>query len=594
MVDQQQSFWQAPDSSGVSKAFAEIAERSQLIVNDWLRRNGMTDPHSGGTDPIGVATLFADLTSKMMSIPASMVTAQMSLWQDYFNLWQSTTSRMLGAEMLSSAGGTGRSGEETWHDVDIFGYIKQSFMLTTRWMQAIADAGHDGGRSLRTEMELCAQQFLAALSSAEFTHANPEMLRATIESGGENLITGLQNLLREMEVGLGAQGSPARDPTSFDVGRTVARTPGKVIFRNSLMEVIQYEPQTDRVLRRPLLFVPGWTGKYYVLDLRDRNSLVRWAIELGHTVFMISWVDPRPEDPPRNFEDYVVDGAVTAIEVAQRAAGKDPVNAVGYDLGGTLLAAAMAYLAAGGEGRVGTGSLIASLLDFSQPGELGAIMDEEILCQLNPPTDEPSDVRGLSRTWALQRLNDLLWSFVVNNHLLGNDPFPFDLLHWNCDMPRLPRRLHSAYLDALYRHNKLVEPGGLSVGGRALDLRRITAPIYVMSAREDHIVPWKSAYRAIHLLGSADRFTLAASGHLAGVVNPPTRGRYCYWTNPRTPNSPDEWRAGAKATEGSWWADWDAWIRKRSGDDWVPAREPGGGELEPLCDAPGTYVRRNA
>jgi polyhydroxyalkanoate synthase len=589
MVDQQRPFWQPPDPAGVSKAFAEIAERSQLIVNDWLRRNALTDSPSGVNDPIGVASLFVDLTSKMMSIPASMVTAQMSLWQDYFNLWQSTTSRMLGADVPLSAGETGRPGEETWPDIDIFAYVKQSFMLTTRWMQAIADVGHDCGHGLRTEMELCAQQFLAALSSAEFAHANPEMVRATIESGGENLITGLQNLLKEMEVGLGARGS-----TAFDVGQTVARTPGKVIFRNSLMEVIQYAPQTDRVLRRPLLFVPGWTGKYYVLDLRDRNSLVRWAIELGHTVFMISWVDPRPEEPSRSFEDYVVDGAVTAIEVAQRAAGKDPVNAVGYDLGGTLLTAAMAYLAAGGESRVGTGSLIASLLDFSQPGELGAIMDEEILWHLDPPTGEPPDVQVLSRTCALQRLNDLLWSFVVNNHLLGNDPFPFDLLHWNCDAPRLPRRLHGAYLNTIYRHNKLVEPGGLSVGGRALDLRRITAPMYVMSAREDHIVPWKSAYRAIHLLGSADRFTLAASGHLAGVVNPPTRGRYCYWTNPRTPDNPDEWRAGAKTTEGSWWLDWHAWIRKRSGDDWVPAREPGGGELEPLCDAPGTYVRGSA
>lgn len=574
----------------MSKAFAEIAERSQHIVNEWLRRNGLGDPRAGSADPIGMATLFLDLTSKMMAIPASMVTAQMSLWQDYFTLWQSTTGRMLGADFTLPASAAGRPGAHAWQDIDIFAYVKQSFMLTTRWMQAMAEAGNDGGSGLRNEMELCAQQFLAALSSAEFTHANPEMLRATIESGGENLITGLQNLLKEMEVGLGAHGSAARDPASFAVGRTVARTPGKVIFRNSLMEVIQYAPRTDRVLRRPLLFVPGWTGKYYVLDLRDRNSLVRWAIELGHTVFMISWIDPRPEDPPRSFEDYVVDGAVAAIGVAERASGMDPVNAVGYDLGGTLLAAAMAYLAAGGESRIGTGSFLASLLDFSQPGELGALIDEEILWQLDPPTGEPADVEAVSQTCALQRESDLLWSFVVNNHLLGKDPFPFDLLHWNRDTPRLPRRLHSAYLNALYRHNKLAEPGGLSIAGRPLDLRRVTVPSYVMSAREDHITPWKSAYRAIRLLGGAERFTLAASGHLASIVNPPSGGRYCYWTNPRTPENPEEWRAGAKPVEGSWWADWDAWIRRRAGEDWVPAREPGGGELEPLCDAPGTYV----
>lgn len=593
MVDQQRISRPPPDSLGVSKAFVEIAERSQLIVNEWLGRNGLLDSNNGGAGPIEMATLFLDLTSTMMSIPASVVTAQMSLWQDYFTLWQTTTSRMLGTDVSEAAGETGRPGEQAWQDADIFAYVKQSFMLTTRWMQAVADLGNDGGQGLRNEMELCAHQFLAALSSAEFTHTNPEMLRATIESGGENLITGLQNLLKEMEVGLGAHGSAARDPASFAVGRTVARTPGKVIFRNSLMEVIQYAPRTDRVLRRPLLFVPSWTGKYYVLDLRDRNSLVRWAIDLGHTVFMISWVDPQPGDPLRSFEDYVVDGAVTAIEVAQRSAGRDPVNAVGYDLGGTLLAAAMAYLAAGGEGRVGTGSFVTSLLDFSQPGELGAMMDEEILERLDPPTSD-ADGDVLSQTCSLQRLNDLLWSFVINNHLLGNDPFPFDLLHWNCDAPHLPQRLHRAYLNALYRHNRLIEPGGLLVGGRPLDLRRVTAPIYVMSAREDHIVPWKSAYRGIRMLGGVDRFTLAASGHLAGVINPPTGGRYCYWTNPRIPDNPDEWRAGAKTTEGSWWVDWDTWIRKRSGDEWVSAREPGGGELEPLCDAPGTYVHGTA
>ncbi len=593
MVDQQRTLRQSSDADGMSKAFAEIAERSQLIVNDWLQRNGLADPRSSGADPVGVATLFLDLTSKMMAIPASMVTAQMSLWQDYFTLWQSTTGRMLGADVPRPAGAH-LPGEQAWHDVDIFAYVKQSFMLTSRWMQVMADAGSDGSRKLRNEMDMCAQQFLAALSSAEFTLTNPEMLRAAIESGGENLITGLQNLLKEMEVGLGARGSAARDPQSFTVGRTVARTPGKVIFRNSLMEVIQYAPRTERVLRRPLLFVPGWTGKYYVLDLRDSNSLVRWAVDLGQTVFMISWVDPRPDEPPRSFDDYVIDGAVTAIKVVERATRGAPVNAVGHGLGGTLLAAALAYLASSGEGRINTGSFLASLLDFSQPGELGAMIDEEVLCQLDEANGEPPDVDVLAQTCALQRENDLLWSFVINNHLLGNDPFPFDLLHWNRDAPRLPKTMHGVYLNALYRHNRLAEPGGMRIGGRPIDLRRITVPSYVMSAREDHIAPWKSAYRAIRLLGGAERFTLAASGHLASVVNPPTGGRYCYWTNPRTPENPDEWRAGAKPMEGSWWADWNAWIRRRSGDEWVPAREPGDGELEPLCDAPGTYVRGNA
>jgi polyhydroxyalkanoate synthase subunit PhaC len=592
MEDQQRTPRHAPGATGMSRAFAGIAERSQFIVNDWLQRNKLADACGSSSDPFGVATLFLDLTTRMMAIPASMVSAQMTLWQDYFTLWQSTTTRMLGAE-LPMPSASGRHGDG-WHDADIFAYVKQSFMLTSRWVQAMADAGSDGGRKLRDEMDLYARQFLSALSPSEFTHANPEMLRATIESGGENLITGLQNLLKEMEVGLGPQGSAARDPASFAVGRTVARTPGKVIFRNALMEVIQYAPRTERVLRRPLLFVPGWTGKYYLLDLRDRNSLVRWAVDCGHTVFMISWVDPGADTEERSFEDYVVEGAVTALDVVGRATGGGAVNAVGHGQGGTLLAAALAYLAAGNEGHVGTGSFLTTLLDFSQPGELGALIDEATLGLLDGANGEAPDDERLSETCVLQRENDLLWSFVVNNHLLGNDPFPFDLLHWNRDAPRLPRTMHGGYLDALYRHNKLAEPGGLTIGGRPIDLRRVSVPSYVMSAREDHIAPWKSAYRAIRMLGGADRFTLAASGHLAGVVNPPAGARYCYWTNPRTPENPDEWRAGAKPVEGSWWADWDAWIRKRSGGDWVSAREPGGGGLEPLCDAPGIYVRSTA
>lgn len=588
MVDQQRTPQYLSDPTGMSKAFAEIAERSQLIVNDWLKRNGLADPQGGAADPFGVTTLFLDLASRLMALPASVVSAQMSLWQDYFSLWQSTTSRILGGEPPSSMGGRA-AGEQSWSDADIFDYVKQSFMLTTRWMQAMADAGSNGGAALCKEFEFYARQFLSALSSSEFIHANPEVLRAAIESGGENLITGLRSLLREMEVGLGERGR-AGDPAGFVVGRTVARTPGKVIFRNGLMEVIQYAPHTEQVLRRPLLFVPGWTGKYYLLDLRDSNSMVRWAVERGYTVFMISWVDPNPDEPERSLDDYVVEGAVAALDVVQRATGGEPINAVGHDLGGTLLAVALAYLAAGGEARIETGSFLTTLLDFSQPGELGALMDEAILCLLEEPGSGAAEADELSHTCAVQRMNDLLWSFVVNNHLLGKDPFPFDLLHWNRDAPHLPRRLHSIYLNALYRSNKLAEPGGLTIGGRPLDLHKVTAPSYVMSAREDHITPWKSAYRAIRMLGGAERFTLAASGHLTGVVTPPGEGRYCYWTNPRTPENPDEWRAGATPMEGSWWADWDAWIRKRSGDDWVPAREPGGGALEPLCDAPGTYV----
>ncbi|MFO1113103.1 MAG: hypothetical protein U1E35_04280 [Rhodospirillales bacterium] len=405
----------------MSRAFAEIAERSQLLVNDWLQRNGLADPRDSSADPFGVTTLFLDMASRMMALPASVVSAQVSLWQDYFSLWQSTTSRMLGGEPPAAAGAQ-PGAERGWKDADIFAYVKQSFMLTTRWMQAMADAGNDGGRSLFREFDFYAQQFLSVLSSSEFVHANPEVLRAAIESGGENLITGLRNLLKEMEAGAREPGSPC-DPAGFVVGRTVARTPGKVIFRNALIggdpvraahpagaaPAAAVRARLDRQVLRPRPARQQFDGA-----LGGRARLHRVHDLLG---------GPEGGAPQRSFEDYVVEGAVAALDVVQQATGGDAINAVGHDLGGTLLAAALAYLAAGGEARIETGSFLTTLLDFSQPGELGALIDEAILCMLDEGGNDAPPRGELSQTCAAQRMNDLLWSFVVNNHLLGKDRF---------------------------------------------------------------------------------------------------------------------------------------------------------------------------
>jgi poly[(R)-3-hydroxyalkanoate] polymerase subunit PhaC len=593
MADQQGTPPQSPGRAGFSQPFVEIAERSQYIVNEWLSRNALDDVCAATTGSLNIATLFIELASQIMTLPATVISAQMSLWQDYFSLWQSTTSRILGREMptLETSAGALLQ-EETWQDVDIFSYVKQSHLLAA----SLVRVGNGVSQTaIREAMDFYVRQFVGALSASNFALTNPEVIRATIETHGENLISGLNNLLKELEGIRGGPGTPKAGQPQFVIGETLATTPGKIIFRNELMELIQYQPTRDRVLKRPLLFVPAWLNKYYVLDLRATNSLVRWAIDQGHTVFMISWVDPTDEVARKSFADYVLQGPVQALDLIEQASGEVEINAVGHCLGGILLASALAYLAESGDDRIKTATFLTTMLDFSQPGELGALMDEATLCQLEESIEYGgADACGLATTSNMQRENDLIWSFVVNNYLLGKDPFPLDLLHWNWDSPRLPFSIHSYYLENLYRKNKLIEPDGIAIASRGIDLRKVKIPTYFLSTREDHIAPWKSTYKAIQLFPAASRFTLAASGHLVGVINPPAANKYCYWTNPKTPDDPEDWRAGAKAVEGSWWRDWDAWIKKRSEGDQVPAREPGGGKLKPICEAPGTYIAGRA
>ena len=387
----------------------------------------------------------------------------------------------------------------------------------------------------------------------------------------------------------GAAGGAGADRA---VGATIATTPGKVIFRNHLIELIQYEPRTERVARRPLLFVPPWIHKYYIFDLGEQNPLVRWALEHGRTVMMISWADTSGASAAAaTVQDYITDGLEAALGAIARATGERQVDAVGYCLGGTLLAACVAHLAATGDDRIRTATLLATPLDFSQPGELGAITDEATLSSMAEMDALGTvDASELARTFSLQRRNDLLWSFVVNNYLLGKDAFPQELLHWIADWMPLPVAMHRSYLRAFYQGNGLIEPGGVTIRGRPLDLRKVRIPVYFLSAREDHIAPWTSIYKAAHILCGPSRFVLTASGHFAGIVNPPALNKYCYWTNSKRPADPKLWQSGAKALEGSWWPDWIGWMDARSGGDRIAARRPGEGALKSLGEAPGTYV----
>jgi polyhydroxyalkanoate synthase len=444
-------------------------------------------------------------------------------------------------------------------------------------------------------VEFYTRQFVDALAPSNFVATNPEVLRATIETRGENLLRGLRNMLEDLERGKGRLAIRMTDVEAFEIGRNIATTPGKVVYRTELAELIQYTPTTDVVHRRPLLIVPPWINKYYILDLQPKNSFVRYAVAQGFTVFVLSWVNPDERLAHKTFEDYMREGPLAALDAIEQATGEKEVTAIGYCLGGTLLAATLARNAAKRDKRISAATFFTTLVDFSEPGELGVFIDEEQLQALEEIMARRGYLDGaeMANTFNMLRANDLIWSFVVNNYLLGKDPFPFDLLYWNSDSTRMPAAMHSFYLRRFYLENRLVQPGGIELDGVPIDLRKIRLPVYWVSTREDHIAPWKSTYAATQLYKGDRTFVLAGSGHIAGIINPPTSTKYGYWTNPDLPADPEAWLQAAEHHEGSWWPHWSAWNARHAGP-MVPARDPEKGGLEPLGDAPGSYVRVRA
>jgi len=431
-----------------------------------------------------------------------------------------------------------------------------------------------------------------ALSPTNFPITNPEVLRSTLESGGENLLNGLRNLLGDLERGKGRLNIRMTDLDAFELGKNVATTPGKVIYQNELMQLIQYTPTTETVYKRPLMVVPPWINKYYILDLRPKNSFIKWWVDQGFTVFVLSWVNPDEKMSEKNFEDYLARGPLTAMDKITEVTGESEINALGYCLGGTLLASCQAYLAAKGDNRIQSATFMTTMLDFSKPGDLGVFIDEEQLSSLEQMMEKRGYLDGseMATTFNMLRANDLIWSFFVNNYLLGKDPFPFDLLYWNSDSTRMPACMHSFYLRTMYQKNLLVQPGAIELLGESIDLRKIEQPAYFLSTIEDHIAPWKSTYLGARHFSGKVRFVLGGSGHIAGAINPPTANKYGFWVNTKLPASSEDYLASAKQQEGSWWSDWLEWIKPMAGEQ-VPAREPGGGKLPPLEDAPGSYVQ---
>lgn len=599
MNDQQEAAKPLLDPVELAQTMTQIAERSHGIVAQFLARQQEENHNSFGmSDPLNIGNAFLEMTKRLMVNPGKLIQAQVDLWSGYMQLWQNAAQRLMGIEtppLTEPSPDDRRFKDAAWQDNALFDFVKQSYLLTARWMQSTVRDVEGLDEKTAKKVDFYTRQFVDAMAPSNFLLTNPEVLRTTIETGGENLVRGLENLIKDMEAGKGSLAIRMTDPNAFEIGRNIALTPGKVVYQNDLMQLIQYTPTTAKVAQRPLLIMPPWINKFYILDLREKNSFIKWAVDQGLTVFVISWVNPDEHLATKTFEDYMQDGPLAALDAIKQATGEDKVNAIGYCLGGTLLASTLAYMATKKDDRIASSTYFTTMVDFKEPGELGVFIDEEQLTSLENRMNKKGFLEGkaMATTFNMLRANDLIWSFVVNNYLLGKEPFPFDLLYWNADSTRMPAAMHSFYLRKMYQQNLLAKPGGITLKGTPIDLTKIKTPTFILSTKEDHIAPWKSTYAATQIYTGPVTFCLAGSGHIAGVINPPSQIKYGYWTNSKIEKTSDEWLVRATQAEGSWWPAWRKWLQNFDGDQ-VKARTPGDGKLKPREDAPGSFVKQRA
>ena len=585
-----------PDPQEVAKTYAEVARRASHLISDHVHRQ-LKKGVSAPADELGIAQAFMDMMAKLLANPYKLAQAQMNLVWDYFSLWQHSMMRVAGlsaAPVAAPEKSDKRFKDEEWEQHFLFDFIKQSYLIAARHIHDTV-SGVDGlDEQTQKKVTFYTRQYIDALSPSNFAMTNPEVFRETVKSHGQNLLKGLNNLLRDVEDGGGNLRVKMTDTSAFELGKNVATTPGKVVFQTEMMQLVQYTPSTDKVLKKPLLIVPPWINKFYILDLREKNSYIKWCVDQGHTVFVISWVNPDERLASRGFDAYVKDGVLAALDAIEQQTGEKEVNAAGYCLGGTLLATTLAYLAAKRQKRIASATFFTTMTDFTEPGELGVFIDEGQVSSLEKKMFERGYLEGseMAGTFSMLRSNDLIWSFVVSNYLMGKDPFPFDLLYWNSDSTRMPAAMHSFYLRAMYMENRLVEPGGIEIDGTPIDLTKIKVPCYFISAIEDHIAPWKSTYMGARRFTAPVRFVLGGSGHIAGIVNPPAANKYGYWVNPaaKLPETGEAWFEGAQQNAGSWWTDWQSWVTGHDAAQ-VDPRDPAKGKLKALEEAPGSFVK---
>ncbi|MDO6442798.1 alpha/beta hydrolase [Marinobacter sp. 2_MG-2023] len=572
--------------------------RVSIHGSNLLKRSIMSRLQRRSPNPVSIKSMakpFVSLTGKLLTQPDTLVLAQVRLLRDTTKFCSGLVSsgiRNKRLDVIEPERGDGRFRDPGWNDTMAFNAIKQAYLLTNRWIMDTINDVRGMDKHTRRKVRFFTSQMTDALAPSNFVLSNPEVLRTTVQTRGTNLLRGIANLLRDLDEGSGPMPFRMSDPDAFTVGENLANTPGDVVFQNELMQLIQYKPTTDTVHRRPLLVIPPWINKYYILDLGEKKSFIRYWVEHGHTVFVISWVNPGPELAHKSFEDYMLDGPIAAMDAIEQATGERELNTVGYCIGGTLLGCTLAWLAARKDNRIKSATFLNSMLDFSDVGDLEVFIDEDAVSKLEKAMDKQGYLEGASMATAFNmlRANGLIWSFFVNNYLLGRDTAPFDLLYWNADATRMPAAMHSFYLRNMYMHNRLREPGGIELAGTPIDLGKVKIPTYFASAIEDHIAPWVSCYKGSRYLGGPVRFVLGGSGHIAGIINPPDRKKYGYRLNDDSNLEPDAWLSGAEQFEGSWWPDWIAWAAKFDGGK-VKARQAGEGNLTVIEPAPGAYVQ---
>jgi len=545
-------------------------------------------------DPAGLGAVGWNFWRSLLRQPSQVVAGNLQLAADQLQVLSYALRKSGGRDtelVIEPPRGDRRFRHDLWRDQLPFDLLKQSYLVTAEHVMRQVGAA-DLEPHQQHKLEFWTRQALDALSPSNFAATNPEVLERIVETRGLCLLQGFANLAADLRRGRGRLQISMVDERRFEVGGNLATTPGKVVFENELMQLIQYAPSTDKVYERPLLIVPPWINKFYILDLKPENSFIAWAVAQGYTVFVVSWVNPDERLAHKTFEDYLNEGVFDAVDAVRRATGEETMNAIGYCIGGTLLACALAIMAEHGDDRIRSATFFTTQVDFSEPGDLQVYIDEPQLRSLERRMAKRGylDAADMATSFNLLRANDLIWSFVVNNYLLGRSPAPFDLLYWNGDSTRMPGAMHRFYLREMYLHNRLAQPGGIVLNDIPVDLRRIEIPVFLQSSREDHIAPYPSVYKAAKIYSGPVTFLLAGSGHIAGVINPPAANKYGYWTRPDTPPTADEWLDGAEAHDGSWWPYWHQWLYRRSGRK-VAARQPGDGELPALEDAPGRYVK---